>query len=301
VQRIAYFGPAGTFTEAATGALVDVSAVELVPAATPPAAMQLVRDGLADDACVPIENSVEGPVPPTMDALATGSRLQVVAETVLPVRFSVLVRPGTAAADVSSVRTHPHAAAQVHRWLGEHLPQASLTLADSTAAAAEDVAAGRADASVSTALVGARLGLVALAEDVADVRDAATRFVLVTRPCPPPPRTGADRTAVVLSLISAPGALVTAMAEFAVRGIDLTRIESRPTRTGLGTYRFYLDCTGHVDDPLVADALAALHRRCTEVRFLGSWPAAEASPGLAPPDPTSSTDWVTALREGTGR
>jgi len=298
VQRIAYFGPAGTFTEAAARRLVDVADAELVPATTPPAAMALVRDGLADAACVPIENSVEGPVPPTLDALATGSRLQIVAETVLAVRFSVLVRPGTAAADVRTVHTHPHAAAQVRRWLQEHLPDAELRLSSSTAAGAEDVAAGRADAAVATGLAGTRLGLHALAEDVADTADAETRFVLVTGPGAPPPRTGADRTAVVLSLANAPGALVAALTEFAVRGIDLTRIESRPTRTGLGTYRFYLDCVGHVRDPLVAQALAALHRRCTEVRFLGSWPAAAPGAGAAPDDPAESMAWVESVVRG---
>lgn len=300
MQRIAYLGPAGTFTEAAVRTLVDPSAVQLVPAATPTAAMELVRQGRVDAACVPIESSVEGAVPTTVDALATGTRLQVVAEAVLPVRFSVLVRPGTTAAEVGTVATHPHAAAQVRGWLEAQLPTAGLTLTSSTAAAAEDVAAGRADAAVSTALVGERLGLATLAADVADVRDAETRFVLVTTPCAPPAPTGHDRTSVVLRLANTPGALVTAMAELAVRGIDLTRIESRPTRTGLGTYRFYLDCTGHVADPLVAEALAALHRRCEDVRFLGSWPTARPDAGSLPPDPARSRDWVAALAQGLG-
>jgi prephenate dehydratase len=298
VQRIAYLGPAGTFTEAATRTLVDPDAVELVPAATPPAAMELVRQGRVDAACVPIESSVEGPVPTTIDALATGTRLQIVAEAVLPVRFSVLVRPGTTV--VRTVHTHPHAAAQVQQWLAAELGEAVLTLTSSTAAAAEDVAAGRADAAVSTALVGERLGLVALAVDVADVRDAETRFVLLTAPCTPPEPTGHDRTSVVLQLANTPGALVTAMAELALRGIDLTRIESRPTRTGLGTYRFFLDCTGHVADPLVAEALAALHRRCEDVRFLGSWPTASPDAGTVPPDPAGSRGWVTGLGQGRG-
>jgi prephenate dehydratase len=298
VQRIAYLGPAGTFTEAAARALVDPDAVELVPAATPPAAMELVRQGRVDAACVPIESSVEGPVPTTIDALATGTRLQIVAEAVLPVRFSVLVRPGTTA--VRTVHTHPHAAAQVQQWLAAELGEAVLTLTSSTAAAAEDVAAGRADAAVDTALVGERLGLVALAVDVADVRDAETRFVLLTPPCTPPEPTGHDRTSVVLQLVNTPGALVTAMAELALRGIDLTRIESRPTRTGLGTYRFFLDCTGHVADPLVAEALAALHRRCEDVRFLGSWPAASPDAGTVPPDPAGSRGWVAGLGRGRG-
>ena len=296
MQRIAYLGPAGTFTEAAARTLVDPASCELVPAGTPPEAMELVRQGRVDAACVPIESSVEGPVPTTVDALATGPRLQIVAEAVLPVRFSVLVRPGTTI--VRTVHTHPHAAAQVRQWLAAEQPDAVLTLTSSTAAAAEDVAAGRADAAVATALVGERLGLSTLAGDVADVRDAETRFVLVSSPCAPPAPTGHDRTSVVLALANTPGALVTAMAELALRGIDLTRIESRPTRTGLGTYRFYLDWTGHVADPLVAEALAALHRRCEDVRFLGSWPAARPDAATVPPDPAGSRGWVAALGRG---
>ncbi len=292
MPRTAYLGPPGTFTEAAATRLVEG---ELVAAGTPTEALELLRSGAVDAAVVPIESSVEGAVPATVDALATGHRLQVIAEAVLPVRFSVLVRPGSAAPQ--TVATHPHAAAQVRAWLAEHLPDATLTLTGSTAAAAEDVAAGRVDAAVATALVGQRLSLHPLAEDVADVRDAETRFVLVTRPGAPPAPTGCDRTSVILGLANTPGALVAAMAEFAVRGIDLTRIESRPTRTGLGTYRFSLDCVGHVEDPMVAEALAALHRRCEDVRFLGSWPAATGD-GAPPADPSPSVAWVEGLRRG---
>lgn len=298
MQRIAYLGPAGTFTEAAAASLAPDA--ELVASAGPGEALQQVRDGAVDAACVPLESSVEGSVPATMDSLATGPRLQVVAEAVLAVRFAVLVRPGTTTADVRTVHTHPHAAAQVRRWLAEHLPHAALALTTSTAAAAEDVAAGRADAAVATALVGQRLGLEALAVDVADVRDAETRFVLVRRPCAPPEPSGRDRTSVVLGLANVPGALVAAMTELAVRGIDLTRIESRPTRTGMGSYDFHLDCVGHIADALVAEALAALHRRCERVRFLGSWPCADAAVGAAPPEPGDSVAWVAGLSTGAG-
>lgn len=298
MQRVSYFGPAGTFTEAACRQLVDVAATSFVPAATTPEALQLVRDNAVDAACVPVENSVEGSVPPTLDALADGTRLQVVAEIELPVSFAILIRPGTAVADIHTVRTHPHAAAQVRGWLQEHLPGAQVQMGSSTAAAAHDVANGAADAAVATVLVGQRLGLQALAEGVADVADARTRFVLVRRPCAPPRRTGHDRTSVVLSLSNTPGALVQAMSEFAIRGIDLTRIESRPTRTTLGTYRFYLDCAGHIEDPAVAEALAALHRRCTALRFLGSWPAASAGTGAAPPAPGDAAQWVADMQQG---
>jgi prephenate dehydratase len=152
---------------------------------------------------------------------------------------------------------------------------------------------------VSTALAAERYGLAVLAADVVDEPNARTRFVLAGPPGPPPARTGADRTSVVLCLANVPGALVSAMTEFAVRDIDLTRIESRPTRTELGTYKFFLDCVGHIGDDAVAEALKALHRRCADVRYLGSWPTGAAA-GSVPPSEESreAAEWLTALRQG---
>jgi prephenate dehydratase len=121
--------------------------------------------------------------------------------------------------------------------------------------------------------------------------------VLVGRPGPPPARSGADRTSVVLRIDNAPGALVSTLAEFGMRGIDLTRIESRPTRTELGTYVFFLDCVGHIDDDAVAEALKALHRRCTDVRYLGSWPTGEVD-GAPPPPSDDAARWLAGLRGG---
>ncbi|MDO3640231.1 ACT domain-containing protein, partial [Mycolicibacterium arseniciresistens] len=137
----------------------------------------------------------------------------------------------------------------------------------------------------------------ALASGVVDENNARTRFLLAGRPAPPPTRTGADRTSVVLRLANEPGALVTAMTELSVRDIDLTRIESRPTRTGLGTYVFFLDFVGHIDDAAVAEALRALHRRCADVRYLGSWPTGVAA-GAPPPQLDDASHWLAALRDG---
>ena len=166
-----------------------------------------------------------------------------------------------------------------------------------TPTAAQQVADGHVDAAVSSPLAGAQRGLAALAEGVVDEANARTRFLLVGRPGPPPVRTGADRTSVVLRIDNAPSALVTALAEFGMRGIDLTRIESRPTRTELGTYVFFLDCVGHIDDDAVAEALKALHRRCTDVRYLGSWPTGDIA-GSPPPQLDEATRWLSDLREG---
>jgi prephenate dehydratase len=279
VTRIAYLGPEGTFTEAALSGMV---AADLVPshdveplaAGSPSAALQMVRDGEADYACVPIENSIEGSVLPTLDSLAMGSPLQVFAEFTLDIAFTIAVRQG--AGEPASIAAFPVARAQVAKWAAKNLPRARFQAADSNAAAAVDVAEGRADAAVTTALAAQHYGLATLATDVIDEPNARTRFVLAGRPDSPPPRTGADRTSVVLRLDNVPGALASALTEFAKRDIDLTRIESRPTRVELGTYIFFLDCAGHVDDEGVAAALEALQRRCADVRNLGSWPTGSA-------------------------
>ncbi|CDO29196.1 prephenate dehydratase [Mycolicibacterium porcinum] len=312
MPRIAYLGPEGTFTEVA---LLQMVAHEMVPGLraagdgdakagftavltdSTPGALAAVRDGRADYACVPIENSIEGSVLPTLDSLAVGEPLQIYAELTLDVAFAIVTRPGHSG-PVQTVAAFPVALAQVRRWLAANLPGASIVPATSNAAAAQEVAEGNADAGVSTRLAAERYGLDILAADVVDEATARTRFVLAGPPGAPPQATGADRTSVVLRLDNTPGALVTAMTEFSIRDIDLTRIESRPTRTELGTYMFFLDCVGHIDDDPVAEALKALHRRCTDVRYLGSWPTG-ASAGAPPPRLDEATRWLKGLRDGT--
>ncbi|MCG7594721.1 prephenate dehydratase [Mycobacterium sp. PSTR-4-N] len=303
MSRIAYLGPEGTFTEAA---LRTLDADRLIPAPGPvtrvatdstSAAVAAVRSGDADFACVPIENSIDGSVLPTLDSLADGPPVQIYAELTLDVAFTIAVRPGVPAASVRTVSAFPIATAQVKGWLAANLPGVSVLPAHSNAAAAAEVAACRADAAVTTALATERYGLDALATDVVDEPNARTRFVLVGAPAAPPARTGADRTSVVLRLANVPGSLAMAMTELAIRDIDLTRIESRPTRTELGTYMFFLDFVGHIDDAPVAEALRALHRRCADVRYLGSWPTGEPA-GTPPPSTDEATTWLTRLREG---
>ncbi len=270
---------------------------ERLPASSPPATLAMVRDGLAAAAVVPIESTVEGGVVPTLDALALGDRLQIVAETELDVQFTILGRSGIESLDqIRSIRAYPIAVGQVRMWLEEHCPDAEIQSASSNAGAAEDVANGLADAAVSTALAGARLGLSTLAEGVADVQGARTRFVLVTAPTRIPERTGGDRSSAVLEPRNTPGSLVGVLSEFATRGIDLIRIESRPIRTDPGTYRFFVDCIGHIDDPLVAEAFRALHRK-SKVRFLGSWPVANPG-GPPPPSEGDAAVWIERLRQG---
>ncbi|GAB92235.1 prephenate dehydratase [Gordonia rhizosphera] len=310
----AYFGPSGTFTEMALDKMlaswlggdrlpVDGD-VHKVAANSPAATIAMVRSGAADYGCVPVESSVEGSVPATADALAppgdgTDGRVQVFGEVTLDIAFTIAARAPIPAGEVRTVAAYPVAAAQVRESVEKLYPGASFQTASSNAAAAQDVVAGRADVAVTTALAVQLAGLVVVADGVADVEEAATRFLLVGPPAPPLPRTGADRTSVILDLPNVPGSLMSAMNEFASRGIDLTRIESRPRRGMPGSYRFYLDAVGHLDDDAVGEALRALHRRCERVVFLGSWPAARSS-GAVPPDTSASRSWFEALKRGEG-
>lgn len=283
MSRIAFLGPEGTFAHAALLTLPQSAEAELVPQATVAHAVEAVRAGTAEAALVPIENSVEGGVPATLDELANGEPLVIVDETFLPVRFDLLARPGTTLDGVLVVATHPHAEAQTRRWLMTHAPAARVDLVGSTAAGAAAVAAGEADASVSTPLAASLFGLTPLASDIADHVGAVTRFVLLGRPRPPGTPTGNDRTSVVAYLrADHPGALLELLTVFADRGVNMTRIESRPTKDRLGDYCFSIDAEGHVADARVGDALAALRRVCADVRFLGSYPRREGVQSAVP-------------------
>ena len=302
--RFGFLGPAGTFTEAALRTLPLAVGAEHIPFASVVAALDGVRTGVVQASLVPFENSVEGSVPAVLDDLASGQALQVVGEVVLPVTFALLGRPGTPLEDVSTVATHPHAEAQCRVWLRLHLPQARLVLTSSTADAARAVAAGEHDAAVAAPLAGSLYGLEVLAPDLQDNEGAVTRFVLVAQPGPPPAPTGADRTTLVAFIgQDHPGALLEVLTEFAVRGINLTRIESRPTGSGLGRYSFSMDCEGHVADARVGEALSALHRLCAEVRVLGSYPRADGLAttlrlGTADQDFQIAARWLARVRTG---
>jgi prephenate dehydratase len=273
--RFAFLGPEGTFAEAALSTVVDSSEGVRSPQPSVAAALAAVRAGDADAALVPLENSVEGSVPATMDGLADGESLLVVREVFLPVTMTLAARAGVPLAGVRSLASHPHALAQSSRWLAAHLPGVSPVSTSSTAAAAAAVADGEFDAALCAPIAAQRYGLETLVDDVADHPGAVTRFVLVTPPGPLPEPTGNDKTSLVAVVGDRTGALLELLSEFAVRGISLTRIESRPTRQRLGLYSFSLDCEGHALDRRVGEALAALHRVCDEVRFLGSYPRAD--------------------------
>ena len=305
--RIAYLGPPGTFAETALRALPAAAEYEHVPFAAVSLALAAVRNDEAVGALVPIENSVEGSVPSTLDDLATGSRLQIVDEIAIPVRFALITRPGTQIADIKTVATHPHAEAQTRGWLYANLPGVTLLPALSTAGAVAGLAQEPApyDAAVAAPLAAELYGMAVVAEGVADNEEASTRFVLVTKPGRLSEPTGADKTTLFLYMREDhPGALLEILTEFAVRGVNLTRIESRPTKRALGDYYFSIDAEGHINDERVAEALAGLHRMCAEVRFLGSYPRHDGKEprirrGTSDADFRSARTWLDQVRDRT--
>jgi len=303
-ERYTYLGPEGTFAEAALLSIPGAKEAELPPSATVPAALDAVRRGEADGALVPLENSVEGAVPTTLDELANGEPLHITREVLLPVSFALMAAAGTELDDIRVVGTHPHAESQCRKWLATHQPKAGYLLSPSTADAARSIAdgEGRYDAAIAAPLAAERYGLQVLATDVADNVDAVTRFVLVRRPGPVGQPTGADRSTVVVFIADDhAGALLELLTEFAVRGVNLTRIESRPTGSRLGHYCFSIDCEGHIADARLGEALSAIHRIVDEVRFCGSYARADGkSPltrrGTTDADFTAATAWLAALR-----
>ena len=276
-RTCAYLGPRGTFCEQAVGALHPASDYEPVAYPTIGSVIDAVRTDLADRAVVPIESSVEGGVNATLDELSSGTPLLIKAEVIVPVEFALLVRPGTSFADIKVVGGHPVAQPQCRRWLAEHLPDAQWRPALSNADAAWQVADGELDAALAGSFAARHYQLAVLASGVHDRAGAVTRFVELGAPGPLPAPTAADRTSVVAYLADDhPGALMDILSQFAVRGVNLSRIESRPTGEGIGRYCFFIDCEGHIARPSVGEALMGLRRTCSEVQFLGSYATAAA-------------------------
>ncbi|MFG2138821.1 prephenate dehydratase [Streptomyces sp. NPDC048650] len=303
-SRYTYLGPEGTFTEAALRTLPEAATRELVPMVSVPAALDAVRGGEAAAALVPIENSVEGGVTTTLDELAAGEPLMIYREVLLPIAFALLTRPGTALTDVKTVTGHPVAQPQVRKWLAAQLPESVWESAASNADGARLVQEGRYDGAFAGEFAAATYGLTPLVTDIHDAQNAATRFVLVGRPARPAAPTGADKTSVVLWLREDhPGALLELLQEYAVRGVNMMRIESRPTGEGIGRYCFSVDCEGHVTDRRVSEVLMGLKRVCSEVRFLGSYPRADEVAATVRPEMTDSafseaSDWLARCLDG---
>jgi len=313
--RYAYLGPAGTFTEVALRQVVGPEDAEYLPQTDVVSAIEAVRSGDADHAVVAIESMIEGGVTATLDALAVGDPLVLQREVLVPVGFSLVGRPGVALADVRRVAAHPHAWVQCRRWLGDRLPGVLHVAASSNTAPAALLADAGPGADAETlgfdaALVPpaapAHYGLEdrVLAEGVADNPDAVTRFVVVGPPGEVPPPTGADKTTLVVHLPSnEAGALLTMLEQFAARGVNLSRIESRPIGDSLGRYSFSMDAEGHISEERMGEAFMGLHRVCPHVRYLGSYPradrqAADVHIGTADADFRAARDWLRSVRGG---
>jgi len=301
---LAYLGPQGTFTEAALLRMPISQGATLIPAQSVNAALELVRAGQAAGALVPIENSVEGSVATTLDELSHGEILEIVDEIAIPVEFGLLVRPGTTFADIERIATHPHAHAQCLEWLRANLPGVHVLPAMSTAAAAAELVEGaNYDAAICSTAAATHYGLEILADGIGDNDVAWTRFVLVRKPGQSQPSTGHDKTTLSLFMHQDhPGALLEILTEFAVRGVNLTRIESRPTKKQLGDYFFSIDCEGHIDDERVGEALMGLHRICADVKFLGSYPRTDVGNSPIKAEVTDKAFqeadvWLAAMRE----
>lgn len=276
-RRIAFLGPEGTFTEQALLSESDLSQMELVPLPSIPGVLSATASGEVDLGFVGIENSIEGAVTITVDTLAFETDLLIQREVLLGVQMHLLAPSGVGLSDVRRVLSFPVAAAQCRGFLGKELSGVSQVATTSTVEAALLAAGEQNDghtAAIAPSVAGKLYGLDVLASDIEDHPDNTTRFVVVAREGIPAP-TGHDKTSIVVfQRADRPGSLLAILQEFAARSINLTKLESRPTKKGLGQYCFLMDLEGHIGEELVADCLRDLKSKVAEVKFLGSYPAA---------------------------
>jgi prephenate dehydratase len=275
-----YLGPAGTFTEAALAQVPQAVGQEWRPVNNVGEALDDVVTGRSVAAMIAIENSVEGGVTATQDALANIPGLRIVGEYLVPVRFDLVARPGTTLADVKVVNAHPVAYAQCRAWLEKSVAHHGLIPSPSNVAAAADLLISTtADAAIAPPGISAHYDVEVLAENVGDNPNAQTRFVLVSKTTELPAPTGHDKTSLIIELPEdRAGALLEMLEQFATRGVNLSLIQSRPIGDEFGRYRFVIDADGHARDERMSDALLGLRRFSPKVIFLGSYPRADRAP-----------------------
>jgi len=301
-STIAYLGPEATFTEAALLSEPDLAGLERISLATILDVINATEAGTVDLGFVPIENAIEGSVTATIDKLAFESNLLIQREVVIDVHLNLLGVKGASLEEVQEVASYQVATAQCRRFLSESTPNANIANANSTAEAARIVAeAGDPTrAAIGTALAAEVYGLEVLAPNIEDHTGNQTRFVLIATEGVPLP-TGHDKTTVVVfQRADAPGSLLSILQEFAARSINLSKLESRPTKTALGDYCFIIDLDGHINDEVVADCLRNLKSKHSDVRFLGSYPAASSN-GAEIREATNlaweqAGEWIQSLR-----
>jgi prephenate dehydratase len=298
-----FLGPIGTFTELALSQVKEARTSKKLPVNHVAEAIELVISGKAKRAIIPVENSIEGGVSATLDALAGTEKIRIYGEYLVPVSFNLVARPGTKLSEVNTIATHPVAYAQSRKWLLEKLPKHVHLPATSTAAAAAALLTSeQADAAIAAPTITNHHKLITLAKNIGENKQAQTRFIQLGLIGDLPKPTGADKTSVIVELPSdKPGSLLEMLEQFSTRGVNLTRIESRPIGDRLGRYRFNIDAEGHVLDESMGEALAGLHRFSPKVSFLGSYPRADKQ--QTKPEGNNSNDqyadaskWLKKLR-----
>ncbi len=300
---VAYLGPVGTFTEQALHTQADLRAAELRALPSIPDVLNSVADGTAAIGFVPIENAIEGTVNLTLDTLAFDLDLLIQREVVIDISLNLMAPRNTTLRDIKRVVSIPVATAQCWKFLHSALPGVRVEAANSTAEAAEQVARDRDGytAAIAPARSAELYALSILAADIEDHPENKTRFVAVATAGVPQP-TGHDKTSIVVfQRADVPGSLLAILQEFAARSINLSKLESRPTKKSLGDYCFIIDLDGHIADELTADALRAVHAKQALVKFLGSYPAAgEHGPAVREEVQASwhaANDWISGLRD----
>ncbi len=269
MERLGFLGPRGTFGEQAS--LAYDSAAELVPLPSNGAVVFAVRDGAVDEGIVPVENSLEGSVVETTDALLQAETVFVRGELVVAVEHNLIAAPGARLEDIEVVTSHPQALGQCRHFLEVRLPNARLEAALSTAGAVQTAVGSKGMAAIGTSRAAELAGGEILVAGVQDVKANKTRFVVVGGSDAEP--TGDDKTSIAFTVThDRPGTLMGALSELSERSINLTRIESRPSREELGIYVFLIDFQGHRREPLLSDALEAIRARAHYFRILGSYP-----------------------------
>ncbi|MEY4396840.1 MAG: prephenate dehydratase [Actinomycetota bacterium] len=273
----AYLGPVGTFTWVALGQVAEAKGEDWLAVNNVGEALNAVESGDAVAAMIAVENSVEGGVSAAQDALAASNGLQILGEYLVPVNFDVVVRPGDSLAEARVVVAHPVAYAQCRTWLEKNLPHHEHLPATSNVAAALELGSSdRAHAAIAPHGFAEHADVDTVASNIGDNPNAVTRFVLIGRRQPVAPRTGTDKTTLIVELPDdRPGGLLEMLEQFATRGVNLSLLESRPIGDALGRYRFVIDLDGHVEDERVADALLGLKRFSPRVQFLGSYRRAD--------------------------
>ena len=305
-SRVAFLGPPGTFGEEALLTQPDLAEAELVPLRSMPDVLLAVADGSVELGFVAIENSIEGTVNQVIDGLVFDRDLHIQREVVLEVSQNLIGPPGMRLSDIRRVVSIPHAIGQCRGFFAANLTDVEEVAANSTAEAVRLVGEERppGTAALGPALAAKLYGLEVLAADIEDHDDNRTRFVLVATPGPGsiPAPTGHDKTSIVcFQKVDAPGSLHAILGQFSARNLNLTKLESRPTKRGLGDYCFIIDLEGHLDDEVVADCLRDLHASLGRVKFLGSYPAAGERGAALRRDAEASwraaDSWVSDLRE----